>query len=195
LENNPFIFVRFFKTLELILSKYTPDQIALASTIKAIVFDVDGVLTEGQIIYSNSGDELKIFNVRDGLITNYLREYGFLTGAITGRHSTLVQKRCEELKLDFFHQGVRDKWSVLEKEISRLDLEAKQVCYIGDDLIDLRALTQVGLGVAPLDAPGYIRQHADLVTSAKGGEGVLREVADLILASQGYFTEIIKKCL
>ena len=181
--------------MELILKKYTPGQVTKASKIKVIVFDVDGVMTGGEIIYSNSGDELKQFNVKDGLIIKHLRHYGIITGAITGRTSQLVQKRCEELKLDFFYQGVRDKWDILEKEISKRGLKDHEACFVGDDLIDLKSLVRVGLGVAPSDAPGYIKDHVDLVTVCKGGQGVVREVADLVLASQGALKQIVKECL
>ncbi|MCG8388308.1 MAG: 3-deoxy-manno-octulosonate-8-phosphatase [Cytophagales bacterium] len=181
--------------MELILNKYTPGQVAKASKIKAVVFDVDGVLTGGEIIYSNTGDELKQFNVKDGLIIKHLKNHGILTGAITGRTSQLVQKRCEELKLDFFYQGARDKWMILKKEIDQLDLKDHETCYIGDDLIDLKSLVRVGLSVSPSDAPGYIKDHVDLVASCKGGQGVVREVADLVLASQGALKQIVKECL
>ena len=179
--------------MELILKQYTPDQVSKASKTKIIAFDVDGVMTGGEIIYSNEGDELKQFNVKDGLIIKHLKHYGILTGVITGRTSQVVQKRCEELKLDFFYQGVRDKWAILEKEINKRGLNYHEACFIGDDLIDLKSLIRVGLGVAPSDAPVYIKDRADLVTFAVGGRGVVREVADLVLASQNVLKQVIDK--
>lgn len=156
-----------------------------------LIFDVDGVLTDGKIIYTNSGDEIKAFNVKDGQIIRFLKESGIKVGVITGRSSALVERRCIELKLDFFHQGAKDKWAVIEEEMG--ELNAEDVGYIGDDIIDLKAIIRCGLGVASADGMEYVRDYADLVTSANGGEGVVREVADLILASQGKMTTIIEQ--
>ncbi|MEM1002343.1 MAG: HAD-IIIA family hydrolase, partial [Bacteroidota bacterium] len=158
--------------------------------VKLLIFDVDGVLTDGRIIYTNSGDEIKAFNVKDGQIIRFLKEAGIKVGVITGRNSALVERRCIELKLDFFHQGVKDKWAVIESELGECSEE--EVCYIGDDIIDLKAMINCGLGVAPSDGLEYVRDEANLVTIARGGEGVVREVADLILASQGKMDLVIK---
>lgn len=175
-----------------ITDKYTKEQVKKASAIKAILFDVDGVLTDGKIIYDDAGRELKEFNVKDGQIIAWLKKQSIVTGAISGRESTAVSRRCAELKVDFCHQGIMDKASVVEKLAKHYKLKLKEVAYIGDDINDLGAMQLVGFRVCPADAPDYVKERVHWVTNAKGGRGVLREVADLVLAAQGAFEKIIK---
>ena len=175
-----------------ILEKYPKSLIKKASTIKALVFDIDGVLTDGKIIYDESGKEIKAFNVKDGLIIAHLKKAGIIVGAISGRESGAVSKRASELKLDFCHQGIVDKASVFLKLIEYHEIKKKEVAYVGDDINDLSILMQVGFPVCPSDAPAYVRKYAGVVTTAKGGQGVIREIADLLLASRGYFEKMIK---
>ena len=175
-----------------ILEKYPKGLVKKASQVKALIFDVDGVLTDGSIIYDESGREIKSFNVKDGLIIAHLRKAGIIVGAISGRESAAVGKRASELKFDFCHQGIVDKASVFLKLIEYHDVKKKEVAYVGDDINDLPVLKQVGLPVCPADAPAYLKKFAELVTSAKGGKGVVREVADLLLASRGYMDKLIK---
>lgn len=170
-----------------ILDKYSKEHIRQASRIKAIFFDVDGVLTNGMIIYDDAGRETKHFNVKDGLIISHLKKAGIITGAISGRESEAVSRRCAELKVDFCHQGIVDKASVFEKLVQHYQLKHKEVVFIGDDINDLGIFALCGFSVCPADAPVYVQEKADLVTGAKGGKGVLREVADLVLASKGEF--------
>lgn len=169
------------------MSRYSKEQIKKASLIKAIFFDVDGVLTDGKIIYDDNGKEIKTFHVRDGLIISYLKKAGILTGAISGRESAAVSRRFAELKIDFCHQGIVDKAMVFEKLMVHYKLKAKEVAFIGDDLNDLPVFRLAGLAVCPADTYHYIKEKADLVTYARGGEGVLREVADLVLEARGFF--------
>lgn len=164
-----------------------------ADAIKALFFDVDGVLTDGKIIYDDAGRESKHFNVKDGQIMGHLRKAGVLVGAISGRESAAVSKRAAELKLDFCHQGIVDKEAVFLKLMEFYKLKKKEVAFVGDDINDLGILKQVGLPVCPADAPAYVRTFAELTTQAKGGQGVIREVADLILASKGYLEKVVKK--
>ena len=175
-----------------ILEKYPKDLIKRASQIKALIFDIDGVLTDGKITYDDSGKEIKSFNVKDGLIVSHLRKAGILVGAISGRESNAVSQRAAELKLDFCHQGIVDKSAVFLKLIAYHELKKKQVAYIGDVINDLSILGQVGLAACPVDASVYIRKRVEVVTGAKGGNGVMREVADLILASKGYFEKMLR---
>ncbi len=168
-----------------ILSRYPRKHILKLKNLKAIFFDVDGVLTDGKIIYDGSGQEWKIFDVKDGLIVSHLKKAGFILGAITGRESDAVSRRMHELKVDFCHQGITDKADTCLKLMKHYKLKPREVAYIGDDLNDLPVFKEVGLAVCPADAPVYVRQKADLVTFAKGGQGVFREVADLVLAVHG----------
>lgn len=175
-----------------ILSKYTKEQVKKAQDIKAIFFDVDGVLTDGRIIYDNAGNETKQFNVKDGYIISHLKKAGIIVGIITGRDSKVVSNRAAELKLDFCHQGIVDKLAVFEKLLEFHKLKKKQVAYIGDDINDLGALKNCGLAVCPADAMSYVKEQSDLVTQVKGGQGVVREVADLVLAARGEMSKILK---
>lgn len=178
--------------VEEILDRYTKTIIRRAADIKAIFFDVDGVLTDGKIIYDDSGRELKHFNVKDGQIVGHLKKAGIIVGAISGRDSSAVSKRCNELKLDFCHQGILDKGEVFKKLVEFHKLKRKDVAYIGDDINDLGVMQLCGLAVCPFDAPAYIKKMVDFSTKAKGGEGVLREVADLVLAAKGVLAKILK---
>ncbi len=174
-----------------ILERYTKEQVEKATAIKAIFFDVDGVLTDGRIIYDETGKETKEFNVKDGFIVSYVKKSGIILGAITGRESATVTKRMAELKVDFCHQGIVDKAEVCRKLMEHYSLKKKDVTYVGDDINDLGVFKLVGLSVCPADALSYVKDQADLVTFAKGGKGVFREVADLVLASQGKLSNLI----
>lgn len=175
-----------------VLAKYTKDQIKKAAQIKAIFFDVDGVLTNGGIIYDDTGREIKQFNVKDGYIISHLKKAGIVVGIITGRESKIVSNRAAELKLDFCHQGIMDKYAVFEKLVQFHKLKKKQVAYIGDDINDLKVLQNCGLSACPADAMDYVKNKVDVITKSKGGEGVAREVSDLILASKGVLDKILK---
>ena len=162
-----------------------------AKNIKAILFDVDGVLTDGGIIYDDTGLEYKRYNVKDGQIISHLKRLGFVVGAITGRESAVVKNRCVELKLDFHKHGVKDKlleYTNFKKEHAFTD---EQIAYIGDDIIDLSIMMRCGLSATPNDARVYMKENVDIVTDTKGGEGVLRDIADYILESQGLLKELI----
>jgi 3-deoxy-D-manno-octulosonate 8-phosphate phosphatase (KDO 8-P phosphatase) len=175
-----------------VLELYPRDLIKKASQIKALFFDVDGVLTDGSIIYDDTGRESKHFNVKDGYIISHLKKAGILVGIITGRDSKVVSNRASELKLDFCHQGIVDKYAVMEKLTDFYKLKKKQVAYVGDDINDLKSLKSCGLSACPDDAIHYIKSRVDFVTRARGGQGAVREVADLILASKGLLDKIIK---
>lgn len=178
--------------VEKILSDYySRDLIKKASVIKAIFLDVDGVLTDGKITYDETGNEIKRFNVRDGLIIEHLKKAGLIVGVISGRESAAVTKRCAELKMNFCHQGVADKVSACEKAIDQYKLQKNEVVFIGDDINDLPVFKMIGFSVCPADAATYIRDNVEVVTKAKGGEGVVREIADLILTARGDRQKII----
>lgn len=179
--------------MKAILSHYSKEQVKKSANIKAIFFDVDGVLTDGRIIYNELGQETKNFNVKDGLIIGHLKRSGIITGVISGRESAATTKRCAELKLDFCHQGIIDKASVFEKLVRHYELKSKQVAFIGDDINDLAILRNCGLSACPSDTFEYIKSEVDVVTKVKGGHGVLREIADLVLAARGDMENILSK--
>jgi 3-deoxy-D-manno-octulosonate 8-phosphate phosphatase (KDO 8-P phosphatase) len=152
--------------------------------IRALVMDVDGVLTDGGLYYTEHGDELKRFDVRDGQGLVLLRQAGILTAIVTGRRTTLVARRAEELGIAEVHQGVTDKAETVSALLARHGVPPAAVCYLGDDVNDLPALARVGLAVAVADAVPVVRRAAHYVTRAPGGRGAVREVCDLILAAR-----------
>ena len=171
----------------------TNDTLEKAKKIKAILFDVDGVLTDGGIIYDNNGIEYKKYNVKDGQIISHLKRLGFIVGAITGRKSDVVKNRCIELKLDFHKHGVKDKLVEYDKFKKQYNLIDEQIAYIGDDIIDLSILTRCGLSATPNDARIYMKENVDIITDTKGGEGVFRDIADYILKSQNLLEQLIRE--
>ena len=154
------------------------------SVIGALVTDVDGVLTDGGIYYTEHGDELKRFDVRDGQGLVSLREAGVLTAIVTRRQSAIVARRARELGITEVHQDVTDKGAAIADLIARHALTAASICYVGDDLGDLPAMRAVGLPVAVADAVTEVRRAAAYVTRARAGHGAIREVCNLILAAR-----------
>lgn len=177
--------------MESILKQYSSSQIERAAKIKAIITDVDGVLTDGGIIYDNDGKEYKRFNVKDGQIISHLKRAGILVGAITGRESDVVKFRCRELQFDFHFHGAKDKLKIYKEIKAKYNLEDEEIAYLGDDIIDIPILLTCGLGIVPSDAIAYLYDYANIITFSKGGGGVLREAADLILAAQGKMQNIL----
>lgn len=161
--------------------------------LKAIFFDVDGVLTDGKIIYDDAGRETKHFNVKDGLIIGHLKKAGIITGAISGRESGAVTRRLAELKVDFCHQGIIDKAGTFEKLLKHYKLKHKEVAFIGDDINDMPVFRIAGFSACPADTFDYVKDSVDLVTSVKGGNGVLREVADFVLDAKGLLKKILEE--
>lgn len=159
--------------------------------IRAIFCEADGILTNGKISFDTNAKEYKQFHVKDSTIIPYLRKSGIITGVISARESDAVNRWCADLKMEFCHQGILDKVQTVEKLAKHYRLKLKEVAFIGGDLSDLGVFRIVGLSVAPGDAPGYIRKESDLVTVTKGGGGVFRELADIILTARGELKEII----
>ncbi len=156
-----------------------------AAHIKLAVFDVDGVLTNGQLILGESGDEYKCFHVRDGHGLVMLLGSGCHIAVITARSSKIVSERMAQLGIKYVYQGEQDKGARLLKLLDELSLSTEQVLYVGDDVIDLPAMARVGLAVAVNDAHPLVRENAHWVTENCGGQGAVREVCEAIMQAQG----------
>ena len=152
--------------------------------IKAVITDVDGVLTDGGIYYDSFGNELKRFNVKDGMIFSFLKKHNYIIGVITGRKSSIVKKRCDELNVDFQSHGVKNKLIEYNKFKKDFDLCDKEILYIGDDLNDIEVMSLCGVSVCPSDAVNDVKNIADFITVAKGSEGVFREIGDMIIKNK-----------
>lgn len=152
--------------------------------IRLVATDVDGVLTDGGMYYSESGDELKKFNTRDGMGIKLLQRAGILTAIITQESTKIVMRRAQKLTIPEVHQGAFDKLAVLKDLIARHNLTMEQVAYIGDDVNDLQTLGAVGFSASPADGMPVVLKTVRYVCKQKGGEGAVRELADLILAAQ-----------
>ena len=160
------------------------DILNKAASIKLVIFDVDGVLTDGRLFFGDDGQEYKSFYARDGLGMKLLLKSGVEIAIITARSSELVKHRMKNLGIQHVYQGRLDKLAAFEELVQKLKLEPDSVAYVGDDVIDLPVMEQVGLSIAVQDAHDFVKQRADYITSFKGGQGVAREVADLILDAQ-----------
>jgi 3-deoxy-D-manno-octulosonate 8-phosphate phosphatase (KDO 8-P phosphatase) len=158
-----------------------------AQAIKLAIFDVDGVLTDGGLHYSDSGDEVKIFDVRDGHGMKMLQASGVGLAIITSRTSKCVARRAENLGIDLLYQGVENKISAFQALIAKLGLEPSSCAYMGDDWVDLPVLARCGLALSVPDAPAVVRERVHYVTRASGGRGAVREACELIMQAQGTF--------
>jgi 3-deoxy-D-manno-octulosonate 8-phosphate phosphatase (KDO 8-P phosphatase) len=156
-----------------------------ASGIRLAVFDVDGVMTDGRIAYSDDGRETKTFHTRDGLGIKALLKNDIAVAIITARRSSIVARRAEELGIEHVLQGRNDKDAALSELIDTLGLRGEQCAYTGDDLVDWPAMRACGFTCAPADAAAWIRRRVDYVTDRPGGHGAVREVCERILAEQG----------
>lgn len=150
------------------------------SNVKMFLTDCDGCLTDGGMYYSEHGDELKKFNTKDGMGFKLLREKGIVTGIITSEKIDLNRRRAEKLQLDILEAGCKDKFAVIKKICAQRGIALEEVVYIGDDINDVEAVEMVGWGCCPTDAVPQIKEVADYITKTRGGEGVIREVVDII---------------
>ncbi|GAA0200553.1 3-deoxy-manno-octulosonate-8-phosphatase KdsC [Kangiella japonica] len=165
--------------------QYSQELTRKAREIKLVICDVDGVLSNGQVIIGNQGEELKTFNIKDGFGLKSLMQHKIEVAIITGRRSEIVEKRCRELSIKHIYQGQVDKNAAYEELCDKLALEPSEVCHIGDDLPDLPLMRRSGLGVTVADGHWFVRKNADWTTQCNGGFGAVREVTDLILDSKG----------
>ncbi len=159
--------------------------IARAHRIRLAIFDVDGVLTDGTIYLSESGEEMKAFNILDGLGLKMLAASGIVTALLSGRKSKMVALRAKEIGIAHLMQGVDDKLEVYHRLLRKLDLAEEETSYMGDDLPDLPVLRRCGLALSVPNAPDVVRNHVHYVTSAPGGRGAAREACEFLLRARG----------
>jgi 3-deoxy-D-manno-octulosonate 8-phosphate phosphatase (KDO 8-P phosphatase) len=155
-----------------------------AKKIKFLILDVDGVLTDNRLYYSDDGNEMKTFYTRDGHGMVLLQKSGVPIGIITGRKSKLLERRCQDLKIEHLYQGVPDKLPSFMDLMYKLDIDLDEVAYVGDDILDLPILMRVGLSVTPADGDPEVKPRVDYVSPHIGGKGVVREVCEIIMRSQ-----------
>ena len=160
--------------------------------IELILSDVDGVLSDGGIIFNNQGIEMKQFHIRDGLGIKLWQRAGYHFGILTSRSSQIVKLRAAELGINIVRQGFEDKLPAAIQVMQQLKLEPSQVCYIGDDLTDIAVIQRVGLGVAVSNAVEEVRQVADYQTTAAGGTGAVRELIEMLLKAKGRWDDLIR---
>lgn len=163
-----------------------------AKEVRLLLLDVDGVLTDGSIILDGRGGEWKVFHVRDGTGIKMLMAGGIEVAILTGRTSEVVSRRAEELTIRRVYQGVKDKIVPYEGLKAELGLEDRQVCFIGDDVVDVPLMRRVGLPVAVADASEEAKAVALYVTRNPGGRGAVREVCELILKAQGKWQGLVE---
>lgn len=152
------------------------------SKIKLIAFDVDGVLTNGEIIYSESGEEIKIFNAKDGHGMVMLSRKGYITAIITARKTPIIDKRALDLDITHVYQGAKNKLDALHELMKKYNIDYSEIAYVGDDTPDLCILEKAGLAFCPADAVEEVKQVCHFISSKEGGRGAVREITDFILS-------------
>ncbi len=177
------------------MKKYTKQILTAASKIKLIATDIDGVMTAGEIILLENGEEIKIWNVKDRLGMHLLKEYlpNVKVAWITGRKSKQVEIRAKEQKVDFLVQECKDKLKSLNAIANKMSIGISEIAYIGDDIIDLCVLRKAGLSVCPKDAVIEAKKVSKLISQYDGGKGVFREVCEILLKANKKWDEIINK--
>lgn len=161
------------------------DIIEKACDIRLVIFDVDGVLTDGSLYIGDGGEEYKAFNSRDGLGMRMLQKSGVEIAIITGRTSNVVKHRMDSLGIQHVYQGQTDKLPAFEALVEKLGLSADQVAYVGDDVVDLPILIRAGLAIAVQDAHPMVKQHCHWTTPNRGGRHAARDVCEFIMQAQG----------
>jgi len=154
-------------------------------SIELVVLDVDGTMTDSHITYSEAGDEIKSFNVKDGLAIASWRKLGRQVAIITGRSSNIVARRAKELHIEHFYQGIDNKKEVLDDLLDKLDLKMENVAAIGDDLNDLKMLKAAKISFVPRDASAYVDKIATVILTKKGGDGAVREMIEYLIKKEG----------
>ncbi len=161
--------------------------LARAKKIKVVIFDVDGVMTNGGLTIGDDGQEYKTFNTQDGLGMKLLKKSGVEMAIITGRTSKVVTKRAESTGVGIFYQGVDDKLEAFNDLIKKLNVKPEETAFMGDDVVDLPPIIRCGLGICVPAAPLIVKENSHYITSNSGGNGAVREVCELIMQAQGTF--------
>lgn len=161
------------------------DILEKAARIRLVIFDVDGVLTDGSLFVGDDGQEYKAFNSRDGHGIKMLIRHGVTVAIITGRTSRVVEHRMKNLGIEHVYQGQLEKLPAYEKLSSELNIGAEQTAYVGDDVVDLPVMRRVGLAIAVQDAHPLVRRHSHWQTPTRGGRGAARDVCELLMEAQG----------
>lgn len=178
--------------VQVVVERYCKEKIEVkkgveekARLIKLLILDVDGVMTDGRIIYTDGGEEIKAFDVKDGHGVKLLMRGGVDVAILTGRESRVVLHRANDLGINMVFQGAKDKLLVFEEILKAKGLKEEEVCYLGDDLVDAQVMNRVGLSIAVSDAHDELKGCVDYVTKGRGGRGAVRETCELILKAQG----------
>jgi 3-deoxy-D-manno-octulosonate 8-phosphate phosphatase (KDO 8-P phosphatase) len=173
----------------------TEDTLRRAARVRLMIFDVDGVLTDGSLHYGEDGESMKSFNVHDGLGIKLLQESGVQTAIISARRSPIVARRAADLGIHHVHQGGHDKLTPFRALLETTGLSAEQCGFIGDDVVDLPILARVGFAVSVPNGRDEVRNRAHHVTAAAGGRGAVREVCELLLRAQGNYDGVLAQFL
>ena len=161
------------------------DTRARASRLKLMAFDVDGVLSEGSLFYTDEGIEMKAFSSLDGLGMHMLQDAGITVAIITGRKARCVELRMQNLGIEILYQGITDKLKTLHELLGKLGISADEAGYMGDDIVDIRIMDACGFSASPADCEERVKPYARMLSSKIGGRGAVREVCEFILESQG----------
>jgi 3-deoxy-D-manno-octulosonate 8-phosphate phosphatase (KDO 8-P phosphatase) len=163
----------------------------LARNVRLLILDVDGVLTDGRIFITASGEELKAFNTLDGHGLRMLQSTGVKLAIITGRAASCVEHRARGLGIEHYYAGIQNKLEAFEQLMAETGLSAHQCAYMGDDVVDLPVMRRVALAISVPEAPSIVRQHAHYVTGNSCGQGAVREAAELIMNAQGTYEALL----
>jgi 3-deoxy-D-manno-octulosonate 8-phosphate phosphatase (KDO 8-P phosphatase) len=165
------------------------------ANIELLLLDVDGVLTDGNITYSDTGDQIKTFHSRDGFGIRLLMDSGIQVGIITGRKSKALEYRCKNLGITLLFDGIKDKSMALDKITALTGILPENTAFVGDDLMDLAVMKRVGVSFCVSDACPEVKIHSDIITDQRGGHGAVREICDTILKTKGLWDDIMNKYL
>ena len=169
-----------------------PDSLAAkAATVKLLLFDVDGVMTDGAVVIHGDGTESKRFHIRDGIAMVWAQRAGLTVGLLSARQSATTSQRAAQLGITLVHQGVASKIDTYDQIVGDMVLTDDEVAYMGDDIVDLAVLGRVGLGAAPADASPDVLAFVDFVSAHRGGEGAVRDLIETILRAQGLWESIV----